>query len=98
MPTGTNGPARKEKKSTIRCTPVNLDTQAAMRRFEAEFVSTADAAEILGLSLNTMQKYCQDGCFSNTKVFGGEWVISRFDLDWWKENRLGKLGRPRTDE
>lgn len=97
MPTETNGPGQK-KKTTIRCTPVNLDTQAAIRRFQAEFMTTAEAAAQLGLTINTMQKYCQDGIFTNSKIFGGEWVISRYDLDWWKLNRQGKRGRPRAGE
>jgi hypothetical protein len=98
MPKDTNGPGRKDGKKNVRHTPVNLDTQAAIRRFKADFVSTRVAAEELGLAENTMRKYCQDGCFSNTQVFGGEWVVSRYDVDWWKANRRGKIGRPKAGE
>ena len=98
MPKDTNGPGRKDGKKNVRHTPVNLDTQAAITRFEADFVSTREAAEELGLAENTMRKYCQDGCFSNTKIFGFEWVISRYDLDWWKQNRRGRIGRPKAGE
>lgn len=98
MASKLNPKPSEERRKNKRCTPVNLETQSAIRRFEAEFISTTEAAAELGLTINTMRKYCQDGCFTNTKVFGFEWVISRYDVDWWKEHRRGRMGRPKTGE
>ena len=98
MPSETNGPGGQDRKKNVRTTPSNIETQEAIRQFEAEFMSTRAAAKELGLAENTMRKYCQDGCFTNTKIFGSEWVVSRYDVDWWKENRRGRIGRPKKGE
>lgn len=65
-----------------------------IERIKATVFCTAEAAEFLGLAINTMRKYCQDGCFPNADRFGNEWMIPRHDVYWWKNNRQGKLGRP----
>jgi len=97
MPTETNGPGSQTLKKT-RKTPFNIETQVQERQFRSVFLSTAEAATILGLSVATMRKYCQDGCFTNTFIFGSEWLVSMYDVQWWKQNRKGRLGRPRTGE
>ena len=98
MPTPVNGPQNARKHLKIKTTPMNLDVQSALRRFKADFLTTEEAAEETGLQASTIRKYCQDGCFTNTKVFGNEWMVSRFDLDWWVKHRLGRLGRPPAHE
>ena len=98
MPTKTNGPRHVRKQMRIRTTPMNLEVQSQLRQMQAHFMTTEQAGRELGLEQTTIRKYCSDGCFSNTKVFGNDWLVSRYDVDWWKENRKGKRGRPRLDE
>lgn len=94
MPNEYNGPNRDDPPSQRKRTPHNPSVHDAMKIFSAQFLSAKAAGDELGLSENTMRKYCQDGCFTNTQRFGGEWVISRFDIEWWRQNRQGKSGRP----
>jgi excisionase family DNA binding protein len=57
---------------------------------------TADAAEILGLTTETVKKYCQRGVLSARK-FGSSWMVLRSDIDRYRANRRPP-GRPKSQE
>jgi len=65
-----------------------------LKKIKDVIFCTSEAAKYLGLSINTMRKYCQDGYFANADRFGNEWMIPRHDVYFWETNRKGKLGRP----
>lgn len=94
MPTKTNGRNKKRMRSGVTTTPRVASIDQFFSALKQAFLPISEAAIEMGLAKNTLRKYCQEAIFSNAQAFGREWVISRNDIDWWKENRQGKVGRP----
>jgi excisionase family DNA binding protein len=57
-------------------------------------LTTTQAAEMLGLSKETVKKYCQNGAISAVK-FGRSWLIEPSEVKRYKKESLGKQGRPK---
>lgn len=66
--------------------------------FRAQWLRPLEAADFLGLDQNTIQHYAREGAFLNAKQVGCEYLVPLHDLIWFKENRLGRRGRPRASE
>lgn len=98
MPTENNGRNKTEPKIFTRQTPRRPQVDNTFRKLLADFMPIKEAAKAMGLAPSTLRKYCQDNIFTNAQEFGKEWVISHLDVQWWIENRQGKVGRPsKTD-
>lgn len=83
----------KSVRRNYRPEPNHL-VQVQVDQIRSQIMCTAEAAEELELTMNTVRKYCQDGCFPQAGVFGHEWLIPKADVLWWKHNRRGKMGKP----
>lgn len=57
-----------------------------------EILSPAEAAQELGITEGTVRRYCQDGRLG--RKFGRVWLITRLQLEEFKEQRRPP-GRPR---
>lgn len=90
--------AGKSGKTGIGKTPKMPNLQQQLAMLLSSVYSVPQAAAELGLEDNTIRKYAQDGCFSNAASFGYEWMIPAFDIQWWKDNRKGRVGRPKSQE
>jgi len=63
-------------------------------------MTSQEAADLLGLSLNTIHKYVAKGAIQSTKLpYGprGTLEISRAAVEAYRRTRLGKLGRRRLN-
>lgn len=51
------------------------------KRFErsSEWIKTSEAAKVLGVSQNTVKRYCREGKIEAKKP-GGNWLIKRDEL------------------
>lgn len=57
-----------------------------------DFMTTAQAAKALDLSVDTIKKYCQQGDLSGVKV-GSIWLVPKSEIKRYKEERKD-VGRP----
>ena len=57
---------------------------------------TTEAAEFLGISKDSVKKYCQLGAIEAIKM-GRSWFISKSEVRRYKKESLGKKGRPSKD-
>lgn len=58
---------------------------------------TATAADFLGLTPDTVKKYCQNGAIQAMK-FGRSWMIAKEEVRRYKKENLGKQGRAKKEE
>ncbi len=82
----------------VKKTPFNAAAKARAAGFKATFLTVLESAKYVGLAPATMRKYCQCQCFRNAFIVGDEYLIPVEDLDWWKDNRKGRVGRPPKSE
>lgn len=92
------GKRGRPKKTDETIMPRHFHIDRMYTSFKGEFLPSGEAAKVIGLARNTMQKYCQDHIFTNALAFGRDWAVSRVDIDWWRANRKGRVGKPRNDE
>jgi response regulator of citrate/malate metabolism len=92
------GKRGRPRKSDEVLMPRHQDIDRIYNAFKDEFKPSMEAAKAIGLSKNTIQRYCQDHILTNAQEFGRDWAVSRVDIDWWKENRKGKVGRPKKSD
>ena len=78
----------------VKKTPRNITAMSRAAAFRATYLTVTEAADRMKLAAATIRKYCQCKCFTNTINVGGEHLIPIEDLDWWKHNRKGRVGRP----
>jgi excisionase family DNA binding protein len=64
----------------------NLDT---------DFISSAEAAELLGAAQITVAQLCQRGVLAGRK-FAGRWLIERGEVEEFAKTYVALRGRPRT--
>lgn len=55
--------------------------------------NTTEAAEFLGITQNSVKKYCQNGAIEAIKL-GRIWFIEKSEVRRYKRENLGKQGRP----
>ena len=59
------------------------------------YVSSSDAAVVLGVHPMSMQKLFRDGTLTGVKI-ANRWIIRRADLEEFAKTYVPKVGRPRT--
>ena len=59
------------------------------------YVSSGDAARVLGVHPMSMQKLFRDGPLPGVKI-ANRWIIRRADLEEFAKSYVSKVGRPRT--
>jgi excisionase family DNA binding protein len=52
----------------------------------SDYVNTSKAAEMLGITVDTAKKYCQNGRL-NAINLGRKWLISRHSIENYDRNR-----------
>ena len=72
-----------------------LDTIAAIAE---RFYTVQQIAEYLDVEENTARRYCNGGEFPHAYKLGRDWLVPIEDVDAYKRDRLGKMGRPRKNE
>lgn len=61
-----------------------------------KLLTSTEAAEILGLSKDSVKKYCQTGALEAIKL-GRSWFIEKKEVMRYKRENLGNSGRPPAD-
>ena len=54
---------------------------------------TTKVAEFLGVTKDTVKKYCQNGALDAFKM-GRSWFVEKAEAKRYKKENLGKQGRP----
>ena len=72
-----------------------LDTIAAIAE---RFYTVQQIAEYLDVEENTARRYCNGGEVPHAYKLGRDWLAPIEDVDAYKRDRLGKMGRPRKNE
>lgn len=63
--------------------------------FENRYISSFEAANILGIHPFTIQKLLRDGRVPAVKI-ANRWLLSREDVEQFAKTYVPKVGRPRT--
>ncbi len=66
-----------------------------MRRISDDFITSTEAARILGINPKALQKLIQKGRLPAEKI-ANRWLIRRDILEEFAKTYEGKVGRPRT--
>lgn len=66
-----------------------------MKRLGDEYISTLEAAKILGIHPYALQKLLQKGRLPAEKI-ANRWLIRRDIIEEFAKTYEGKVGRPRT--
>ncbi len=89
MPVLAENNRRHEVDQTI------LDTIAVIAE---RFYTVQQIADYLAVREATARRYCNGGEFPHAYKLGRDWLVPIEDVDAYKRDRLGKMGRPRKDE
>lgn len=66
-----------------------------MRRISDDFITSTEAARILGINPKALQKLLQKGRLPAEKI-ANRWLIPRVAVEEFAKTYEGKVGRPRT--
>lgn len=89
MPVLPNNNRRHEPSPEL----LNLIQQIAER-----FYTTQQVADSLNVKLTSAQRYCNGGEFPHAIQIGRDWLVPIEDIEAYRRDRLGKMGRPRINE
>jgi len=59
-------------------------------------LTSTEVAEMLGISKDSVKKYCQNGAIEALKL-GRSWFIEKSEAKRYQKENLGRQGRPPKD-